>query len=267
MAWRKVHRFGGEEEKEPTPKAPLNNRTLAKDRAVLHRIFEIAEQLELREGNPVSRVEAPKSDGRDPLILSADQYEALLTECDDRPLLSLYVLTLGEGGLRCESEALRLQWSDVDLEGGFLWIASGREGHRTKSGKGRWVPMTPRLLAAVKDHFAACRFAAYDGTRPLRVFHHTRTARRFKAGERIGSLRHAFKSAAKRAKLPLTLHQHDLRHRRVTAWLAEGRDVVKVKEAMGHSDLRTTMGYTHLAREHLRDLVDTAEQRKTAGAG
>jgi site-specific recombinase XerD len=28
-----------------------------------------------------------------------------------------------------------------------------------------------------------------------------------------------------------------------------------VKEALGHSDLRTTMGYTHLAREHLRSLT------------
>ena len=29
-----------------------------------------------------------------------------------------------------------------------------------------------------------------------------------------------------------------------------------MKEAVGHSDLRTTMAYTHLAREHLRSLVD-----------
>jgi len=64
--------------------------------------------------------------------------------------------------------------------------------------------------------------------------------------------------------LPDALHQHDLRHRRVTTWLAEGRDVVKVKEAMGHSDLRTTMGYTHLAREHLRDLVDSSPETLTA---
>jgi site-specific recombinase XerD len=34
-------------------------------------------------------------------------------------------------------------------------------------------------------------------------------------------------------------------------WLADGRDVVHVKEAVGHADLRTTMGYTYLAREHL----------------
>ena len=99
------------------------------------------------------------------------------------------------------------------------------------------------------------------------MFHHTTTRRRAKAGQRIGVLRRAFQNAVKRAKLPADLHQHDLRHRRVTTWLAAGGDAVKVKEAMGDADLRTTMDYTHLVRENLRSLVDspagpTAIERK-----
>jgi len=64
--------------------------------------------------------------------------------------------------------------------------------------------------------------------------------------------------------LPRVLH--DLRHRRVTTWLAAGGDAVKVKEAMGHADLRTTMGYTHLVRDNLRGLVDESpvDHRLTA---
>jgi site-specific recombinase XerD len=42
----------------------------------------------------------------------------------------------------------------------------------------------------------------------------------------------------------------------VTTWLAAGGDAVKVKEAMGHADLRTTMDYTHLVRDNLRSLVE-----------
>jgi integrase len=76
-----------------------------------------------------------------------------------------------------------------------------------------------------------------------------------KARQRIGVLRRAFQSAVERAKLPADLHQHDLRHRRVTPWLADGADVAKVREAMGHADLRATMGYTHLVRENLWSLV------------
>jgi integrase len=159
LAWRRVNRMDGT--------TPLAGRTVAKDRAVVHRIFAMAEELEYRDGNPVGRVAAPKFDGREPVILTDTEYERLLSACQGRETLQLYVLTLGEAGLRCESEALRLRWEDVNLQDGFLWVPSGREGHRTKSGKGRWVPMTPQLHAAMRDHFVASRFASYDGTRPF----------------------------------------------------------------------------------------------------
>jgi integrase len=235
----------------------LSNRTLQKDRATLHAVFAFAEELELREGNPVSRVRPPKSDPREPVILTSEEYRRLLDACEDRPMLRLYVLTMGETGARCESEILFLRWEDVKLDQGFLWIASGRDGHRTKSGKGRWVPMTPALLSAFREHFAQFRFSSYEGAVTRWVFHHTTSHRRARAGSRITSLRCGFRAATLRAGLPVELHQHDLRHRRVTTWLADGQNPVHVKEAVGHADLRTTMAYTHLSREHLRTLVDT----------
>lgn len=105
--------------------------------------------------------------------------------------------------------------------------------------------------------------------RPARpwVFHHVTTRRRAKAGQRIGVLRRAFENAVERAKLPADLHQHDLRHRRVTTWLADGADVAKVPEAMGHADLRTTMGDTHLVRENLRSLVEPVGRSWEDSAG
>jgi integrase len=246
LSWRRMNRLNGKE--------PLSNRTLQKDRAVLHRVFDMAHRMELREGNPVDRIAPPKADPREPIILSTPDYEKLLNECDGRPMLELFVLVMGEAGLRSESEVLHLQWADVEFreQGGFLWVSSAtKRKHRTKSGKGRHVPMTPRLATAMRRHFASYRFSGSPW-----IFHHLASRWQYKAGERINSLRHAFRNAANRAKLPLELHQHDLRHRRVTTWIAEGRDVVLVKEAMGHADLRTTMGYTHLAKEHLSALVE-----------
>jgi integrase len=248
MTWRRVHRLDGD--------APVSNRTIAKDWAVLHRIFAKAVKLELREGNPVAKTAAPKSDDFNPVILTGDEYERLLKQCARRPMLWLYVLMLGEAGLRANTEALRLRWEDVDLEGGFLQVVSGRDGHRTKAGKSRWVPLTPRLKAALVDHAARYRLAMYGGKRSPWVFHHDHDHHKCKAGERIKNLRHGYKAAATRAKLSKLLRQHDLRHRRVTSWLAEGKGAALVQEALGHSDLRTTMRYTHLSREHLRALVD-----------
>lgn len=255
LAWRRNRRKAGKNRK-PT-KEPVSNRTLQKDRAVLHRLFDFADQLELREGNPVSRVEQPKGDPRTPVLLSNDQYEALLKACAHRPQLYLYALTMGETGSRAVSEVLHLRWEDVDLTEGFIEIRSGTDGHRTKSGKSRFVPMTPRLHAAMKDHFARVRFAAYGGKKSPWVFHHEIARRGCVPGARITTMRSAFDSAATAAGLPDSFHRHDLRHRRVTTWLAAGGNPVHVKEAMGHSDLRTTMGYTHLSKTHLRSLVDS----------
>jgi integrase len=265
LAWRRTARrirkdrpseIAPEMTKPQAPLPPLSNRTLEKDRAVLHRLFNFAERLELREGNPVARVPAPKWDPRDPVVLDDAALERLLAECAGRPMLRTYALLLAEAGVRAYSEALHLRWEDVDLREEFLWFSSGRDGHRTKGGRGRWVPMTPQLLEAMKLHAARYGMAMYDGERSAWVFHHETTRRHHRAGARIHDFSGAFDSAVKRAQLPAGFHRHDLRHRRATSWLPAGGDVVKVKEALGHADLRTTMGYTHLAREHLRSLVD-----------
>jgi integrase len=217
----------------------------------------VAERLELREGNPVARVDPPKSSGRDPVILSLDEYNRLLDACGSHDMLRLWVLVLGETGCRAYSEGSWLRWEDVDLAEGFLWIDSSRHGRRTKSGKGRWVPMTSRLRDAMRAHFARYRFATYGGKPSPWLFHHVPGLKgRGKHGERIKELRTSFETARAAAELPEGFVAHDLRHRRATTWIAQGGDVVKVKEALGHADLRTTMAYTHLAREHLKDLVE-----------
>ncbi len=102
LTWRRTYRLDGVD-------ADTHNRTIQKDRAVLGRIFAYADELEYREGNPVSRVKPPKADERDPVILTDSQYEALLAQCADRPMLRLYVLMLGETGARCKSEVMWLR--------------------------------------------------------------------------------------------------------------------------------------------------------------
>ena len=257
LSWARMHPLSG--------RAPCSGRTLEPHRAVLHNLFALADELELIEGNPVSKVKPPKYDKRDAVVLTEEEFERLLTACEYSPMLWIYVLTLGETGMRSESEALWLRWEDLDLDGGFIKIVSGRHDHRTKSGKGRWVPLTERLVWGLRKHASEHRARIYGGQLCPWVFHHQIDRRHAKAGERIGSLRRALYNAIERAELPAGFLPHDLRHRRITKWLAEGGNPVHVKEAVGHADLRTTMEYTHLDREPLRSLVpapaDTKKQR------
>lgn len=256
LHWRRAHSPDGSDRK-----SPLSARTLAKDRAVLHAVFTFAQELEVAQGNPVGTVKPPKGDAREPLLLDQAQYDALLTACEARPMLQMYVLLLGETGVRCESEALWLRWQDIDLERGFITVESVRKGRRTKSGKSRKVPMTARLRGAIREHMASFRLATYEGERSEWVFHHLVSRRTAVAGRRIKSMRGAFAGAVKRAELPEDLNQHDLRHRRVTTWLAAGKSPVLVQKAMGHSDLQTTMKYTHLVSDDLLALVEDPEER------
>lgn len=202
---------------------------------------------------PVSSPLVPRFP-RDIPILSSDEFEALLAATELNPMVKMYVLLLAETGVRADSEALQLRWDDADLATGFLHVKSA-PGRRTKSGKSRFVPMTPRLKAALQEHAARFRMAVYDTGRSPFVFHHTVTTRKAIAGQRIRSIRGSFEHAVTTAKLPAGFRRHDLRHRRVTTWLAEGKNVVHVKEALGHADLATTMSYAHLVPEHLRALV------------
>ena len=87
----------------PREKGLWNSYTsLAKDRATLSSVFAFAEQLELVETNPVRGVPVPKGDQRQPIILSDDQYEALLESASKsvEDMLYAYVAVLGEAGLQ-----------------------------------------------------------------------------------------------------------------------------------------------------------------------
>lgn len=229
--------------------------TIARDRRVLHRLFNYGVLKDHLDANPCAMVRAPKGDPRNPELLTDKQLSTLLDRAGKNPMLMLYILILAETGVRAYSEALQLTWDDVDVAGGFLHVRSA-PGRRTKSGKSRAVPMTSRLKEAFREHSARFRMAVYNGERSPFVFHHEFTTRTSVAGKRITTLRGSFARAAAAARLPEDFRLHDLRHRRVTTWLAAGHNPVHVKEAVGHASLATTMGYTHLVPEHLRSLVD-----------
>lgn len=237
QTWRRNNRDG-----KVGHDRPLSAGTIQRDHAILYAIFSLAERREYRPGNPVRLAKSPNADARQAVILTADQYDALLRECERSPMLWFYALVLGEAGLRCESEALWLQWADV--KDGFLEIVSGRQGHRTKSGKSRRVPLSPRLAAALRSHAAQFRL----GGGPW-IFSHGHTEKA--AGDRIQQLRPSFNAAAKRAGLPVGFHAHDLRHRAITLLVEAGISPTDVQAFAGHADIATTMGYFHASGQHV----------------
>lgn len=232
--------------------------TVSNDRSRLRTVFTYAEGIQLRVGNPVNKATIVPHDDREAVILSDAEYERLLAETAEEPMLNTYTLLLGETGMRCNSEVLRLRWVDLDTdtEPGWIHVPALVERQRTKSGKGRRVPMTPRLRQALRAHILRFRGARYRGRTSPWVLHHTVNHPAAPAGSQIARFDRWFNEAAERAELPTGFVQHDLRHRRVTTWLAEGHPLAKVMMAVGHEDLATTQRYMHLVHGHLATLVE-----------
>lgn len=86
----------------------------------------------------------------------------------------------------------------------------------------------------------------------------TGVVRRHHWGER--NIQRAMKSAAQAAGLHKRAHPHLLRHSFATHLLEAGYDIRTVQELLGHSDVKTTMIYTHVLNRGGRGVVSPVDR-------
>ncbi len=147
----------------------------------------------------------------------------------------LVVLLGGDAGLR-RGEMIALRWSDVDFRRKQLVIqqAEWRATIDTpKSGKGRIIPMTDALDAALRAHrhLRGERVLYRDIGVPPR-YHHVRDW---------------IALAQRRAGLPATGALHILRHTFCSHLAMRGAPAKAIQELAGHAHLSTTLRYMHLS--------------------
>lgn len=178
--------------------------------------------------------------------LTATQLRRLLGHCNGQAGLVLHVLA--GCGLRL-SEAVNLLPSSIDLEAARIRC----------TGKGRVtrvVPIPPSLLNALADHIE-CR-EREDRADMLRGFgpcHGLFSGSAMKPDsdgvvcrQRLTArqVQRTIEAAAEACHLPQA-HCHALRHGYATGLISAGVDLRSVQVVLGHSDIRTTVRYTHTA--------------------
>jgi len=141
------------------------------------------------------------------------------------------VLSALNTGLR-RGELLALTWRDLDLSGARLTVRAGA----AKGGRARVVPLNTevvRVLRAWRPVGVALEapvFASSNG-QPL---------------QGLKSAWHALMRAAKITRFRF----HDCRHDFASQLVQAGVDLNTVRELLGHTDLKMTLRYAHLAPEH-----------------
>jgi len=123
-----------------------------------------------------------------------------------------------------------------------------------RKGKGKKRRVIPLTAAIVKDLKKYC----YE-ERPKRVSKWTkgkdhRAYMLNKKGTAMSGYSYwlHFKGLVKQTTLPATTSLHHLRHSIATHLLAEGMELERVRDFLGHEILETTQIYTHISKEQLR---------------
>lgn len=134
-------------------------------------------------------------------------------------------------GLR-RGELLGLAWSDVDLVKALLTV----RGASAKTGVTRHVPLNTEAVKVLRQWKPA------NVEPDALVFPGP-------AGGPMFSLKTAWAKIAKAAKLQAFTF-HDLRHTFASKLVQAGVDLNTVRELLGHTDIKMTLRYAHLAPEH-----------------
>jgi integrase len=177
-----------------------------------------------------------------PIFLLPTQAVRLIKEAAPhlQPLLVFMLCT----GAR-PSEAIELEWADVDLTGARVTF------WKTKNGRRRIVEL-PAAAAEVLCSLAVTAPKDDDGASTGTVFLYQRHAKAQRQAykdrnrEYGGQIKTAFRSARERARLPRELTPHKLRHTWASWHWAIHKDLLKLKVEGGWSSVGLVEVYAHL---------------------
>jgi len=188
----------------------------------------------------------PRRDKRLPIVLSKEEIKKMfLTEKNIKHRLLLMMVYAS--GLRV-GEVVKLKRHDIDISRKILNIKAG------KGRKDRYTIISETVINALTDYFSRYEvnqwlFSGYNPEKHLS----------------IRSAQHIFEDALKKANIKKDATIHSLRHSFATHLLENGTDIRYIQELLGHSSIRTTERYTHVAKRRILSItspLDTIDKEE-----
>lgn len=194
-----------------------------------HRLCAVNSFYKLTVGMPnkISKIPYPKSDKKLPIVLSKDEVQKMFDVCDNlkhKTILSL----LYACGLRV-SELINLKWAHIDRSRMIINIIAA------KGNKDRQVMLPDSLIPLLEKYYREYKSKEYifNGQNSLQY------------SDR--SVLQVVKQLSEKAGIKKRVYTHLMRHCSFTHLCEAGTDIGIIQKLAGHSNVRTTMIYTHIS--------------------
>lgn len=233
--------------KKEKMKTKLSNKSINNHLTVLKKCLDTAIEWEILKTMP--RIKLLKTPPSKFDYLQETECEILLNNANG-DLKDMILLGL-RTGLRF-GEIIALSWEDVNLEKRMLSInksiAKGLLGS-TKSNKNRFIPISLQLYEMFKNRRKSKGFVFID-----------------KNGQALNQAKYSklLYGACKRSDLR-KIGWHVLRHTFASHLTQRDVSLKAVQELLGHSDIQTTMRYSHLSTSKLISAIDVLEPKDNFG--
>ncbi len=222
-------------------------KSIARKVSCLRSFFAFLLREELVNENPFSIVSLPKQEQRIPQFLYEEELKQLFAVSDistplglrNQAILELLYAT----GIRV-SECCNIQIQDLDFSIGTVLVTG-------KGNKQRYVPFGSFAHESIEKYISEGRQILQDKSQ-VKTGHLFLNYR----GEPLTArgVRVILDKMIKQASITIHISPHVLRHTFATHLLNEGADMRSVQELLGHEHLSSTQIYTHVTKDHLRNI-------------
>lgn len=230
----------------------LSPATVNLNRALLHRMYEVAIRYDFVNTNPVKKTERLNVDNVNNRILTSEEEERFVQVClEERTNPSAMALLLALlTGARI-SNICELKWDNVDLDNQAILLT------RTKSTKQQLVPLSTESVTLLRME-QTFRVGPYVfskhpmGLEPISYPRSVFTRLCQKAGISTTGALHEGRNGFPAE--PVTIHS--LRKTNASRVLQKHNDIYLCKEIMGHSDIKVTGRYAFYLSDQVRGAVE-----------
>ena len=182
--------------------------------------------------DPTLGIKRPKKENKLPSVLTKEEVLKLF-DCTETLKSNLMIQLLYSSGLRV-SELVNLKKENLDFNENIGWVRKG------KGKKDRMFILSQKLSKKLQKFINKHQDWNYifSKNNPL-------TTR---------NIQKIVQKATQKAGINKEVHPHTLRHSFATHLLDSGVDLRKIQILLGHESLNTTMLYTHISSDQLKNI-------------